>query len=262
MAMTDGCVGIIPARFGASRFPGKLLSDLGGRPIVAWVIGNARRARRLERVIVTTDHDEIAAAAAAAGAEVHRSRADHETGSDRVGEAVAALGLLDRDIVNVQGDEPFLPPDAIDACVAALERDPGADVATLATLCTEAEAEEPSVVKVVLDDGGRALYFSRARIPWGEGGVERLRHIGIYAFRRGALARFLVAPRGRLERSERLEQLRALEIGMGVSVTVGAYPSIGIDTPNDLDRARSFLAEASNASQGEERKGGWRGSSS
>jgi len=216
------------------------MAELGGAPVIDHVVRNCLAATRLDAVVVATDDDRIAAAAAAAGAEVFRSRRDHPTGTDRIGEAAEELSLGERVIVNVQGDEPALGPDAIDQCVGALGLDPGADMATLAAPCHPDVVGEASVVKVVVTEEGRALYFSRAVIPWGdEEAGSRLRHIGIYAFRPGVLARFLALPRGRLEMSERLEQLRALEGGLTIQVTIGDFPSVGIDVPEDLDRARA-----------------------
>lgn len=205
------------------------------------VIANATAATRVSRVVVAVDDDRLADAVGAAGAEVLRCEEEHATGSDRVGEAVRRLGLGDRVVVNVQGDEPFLSGDAIDAAVTALEDDPGIDVATLATPCEGNEADLPQVVKVVTSDRGRALYFSRAPIPWAEGPVARLKHVGIYAYRPGALARFLAHPPGRHEVNERLEQLRVLEMGLSIGVVEGAFPTIGIDTPDDLARAQARL---------------------
>jgi 3-deoxy-manno-octulosonate cytidylyltransferase (CMP-KDO synthetase) len=242
--MVDGCVAIIPARFGASRFPGKLLAELGGRTVLSWVVSNALRADRVSRVVVTTDDDRLAEVAADLGADVHRSRPDHETGSDRVGEAARALALDDRVVVNLQGDEPFLGPLAIDACVSGLEADAGAEIVTLATPCPADEVARTSVVKVVVDNGGRAVYFSRSAIPWAaEESTVRLKHVGIYAFRARALSRFLTLPRGRLELVERLEQLRAIEARMPIGVVVGSFDTVGIDTPADLERARTRLSD-------------------
>jgi len=239
--MPTDAVAVIPARYMASRFPGKLLADLGGRPVLAHVIANATAAKRVSRVVVAVDDDRLAEAAEAAGAEVFRSEREHATGSDRVGGAVRRLGVAERTVVNVQGDEPFLSGSAIDAAVAALGDDPELDLATLATPCEGDEAGLPQVVKVVTDDRGRALYFSRAPLPWGEGPVPRLKHVGIYAYRPGALTRFLEHPRGRHEVHERLEQLRALEMGLSIGVVEGAFSTIGIDTPDDLARAQARL---------------------
>jgi 3-deoxy-manno-octulosonate cytidylyltransferase (CMP-KDO synthetase) len=236
--MPTRAVAVIPARYLASRFPGKLLAELAGRPVLAHVVTHAREASRVSRVVVATDDERLGRVASEAGAEVVLTEGEHATGSDRVGEAVRRLRLDASVVVNVQGDEPFLGPEAIDRCVAALDADPDLDLATLATSCTEEDAQRTQVVKVVTGDAGRALYFSRAPIPWSEGEVSRLKHIGVYAFRPGALMRFLSHPGGRLEASERLEQLRALEMGMTIGVVEGAFSTIGIDTPDDLARAR------------------------
>lgn len=240
--MSDGSVCVIPARLGATRFPGKLLAELAGRPVIQHVVRNAR-ASRLSRVVVATDDAGIAHAAEAAGAEVYRSRLQHPTGTDRVGEAVRALGLSGSTIVNVQGDEPLLPPEAIDACLDRLGAGDEGDIATLATPLPARAALEPSIVKVVTTPEGRALYFSRAPVPWSkDADTPRLRHVGIYAYRQGALERFLHAPRGRLEQLENLEQLRALERGMRIVVATLELDLVGVDVPADIARAESLLA--------------------
>lgn len=242
--MADRSVGVIPARFGATRFPGKLLVELAGRPVIAHVVRNAK-ASRLSRVIVATDDPDIERAASEAGAEVYRSRLEHPTGTDRVGEAVRAMELGGTTIVNVQGDEPLLPASAIDACVARLCAGDESDIATLATPLRGDEAGEPSIVKVVTTDEGRALYFSRAAVPWSESAAAPyLRHVGIYAYRAGALERFLDAPRGRLEQVERLEQLRALEQGMRIVVATLELDLVGVDVPEDIARAESVLSRS------------------
>ncbi len=240
--MTHGAVGIIPARYGSTRLPGKLLEDLGGRPVIGHVIDHLRAAKRVDTTVVATDDERIADAARVAGADVVMSRGSHETGTDRVGEAARDLGVGDRVIVNVQGDEPFLDSSAIDACVEMASGRSTWDITTLATRCGPDDVRDPNVVKVVTAADGRALYFSRSAIPWSEtDSQDALRHIGIYAFRPGALEAFLGLPWGRLEKVERLEQLRALEGGLSIGVGVGDYPVVGIDTREDLERARALL---------------------
>jgi 3-deoxy-manno-octulosonate cytidylyltransferase (CMP-KDO synthetase) len=239
--MADVTVAVIPARHGATRFPGKLLAELAGRPVVHHVV-RAALAARVDRVVVATDDVRIAEVAERAGAEAYRSRLEHATGSDRVGEAVRALGLGGATVVNVQGDEPLLPSSAIDACVERLETDVEADIATLASPM-RVRGDEPSVVKVVVTPEGRALYFSRSPIPWSDGAEPaRLQHVGVYAFRAGALERFLRAPRGCLEQTERLEQLRALECGMKIGVSTIELDVVGVDVPEDIERAEAVLA--------------------
>ncbi|MGD9867850.1 MAG: 3-deoxy-manno-octulosonate cytidylyltransferase [Hyphomicrobiales bacterium] len=237
---------VIPARMQATRLPGKPLADINGQPMIVHVLRRAL-ASGAGRVAVATDSPEIAAAVTAAGGEAVMTRADHQSGSDRVHEAV---GRLDPErevsvVVNVQGDLPTLNPALIATCAGVLEKTP-ADIATLAALITEErERTDPAVVKVAAtpvagDRLLRALYFSRATIPSGEGPL--LHHIGLYAFRREALDRFVGLPPARLEQREKLEQLRALEAGMRIDVALVDTVPMGVDTPADLERARSLLA--------------------
>ena len=240
---------LIPARYASTRLPGKMLLSRTGKPLIRHTIESVRPARRVERVVVATDDERIAEAARAAGAEAVQTRADHASGSDRLAEAVERLGLEeDRIIVNVQGDEPELPPGLVDRLVERLE---GSD-APMATLCaplSEEEASDANRVKVVLDGAGQALYFSRAAIPHdrdGEGAVRRFLHLGVYAYRAGFLRTFAGLPPTPLERAEKLEQLRALEHGYRIAVAVVEYDGVGVDTSEDYDRfverVRSRLA--------------------
>ncbi len=236
---------LIPARMAASRLPGKPLADVGGRPMIVEV---ARRAvaAQIGRVAVATDAAEIADAVRAAGFEAVMTRADHPSGSDRIFEA---LGVLDpagtvRIVVNVQGDLPTIAPATIRAALAPLSESE-ADIATLAAIITEPhERTDPNVVKVVgtpiAADRLRALYFTRATAPFGEGPLYH--HIGLYAYRRAALERFVALPPSALERREKLEQLRALEAGMRIDVAVVDAVPLGVDTPEHLARARALLA--------------------
>ena len=238
---------LIPARLAATRLPGKPLADIAGLPMIVQV---ARRAAEsgLGRIVVATDTPAVVQAVAAQGFEAVMTRADHQSGSDRIFEA---LGRLDPDgrhdgIVNVQGDLPTIDPAAIRAALAPLD-EAAVDIATLAAeIVRDEEKTNPNVVKVVgspLAEGRlRALYFTRATAPWGEGPL--FHHIGLYAYRRAALARFVGLPPSTLERRERLEQLRALENGMRIDVAVVATVPLGVDTPEDLARARDILASA------------------
>ncbi len=213
--------------------------------MIVHTVRNLLAAERVDEVVVATDDERIADTARDAGAVVVITRERHETGTDRVGEAVRRLGLGQRTILNLQADEPLLRADAIDACVAASMGAPRWDIATLAAPCEGDEARQAAVVKIAMAGDGRALYFSRGPIPWQQQEPMRfLRHIGIYAFRSGALERFLSLPRGRLERLERLEQLRALEGGLSVGVVVGDYSTVAIDTAEDLARARAIVSGA------------------
>lgn len=236
---------LIPARMASARLPGKPMADIGGRPMIVHVADRAADAG-LGRVVVATDADEVAMAVRAAGHEAVMTRSDHQSGSDRIHEAMLALdpaGAVEI-VVNVQGDLPTIAPDTIRAALAPLG-DPAVDIATLTVeIVREAERTNPNVVKLVGSPLSatrlRALYFTRATAPWGDG--PHYHHIGLYAYRRAALERFVALPPSPLERRERLEQLRALETGMRIDAEiVGAVP-LGVDTPEDLERARALLS--------------------
>lgn len=234
---------IIPARYGASRFPGKPLADLAGKPLIAHVVERARRARGVDVVAVATDDARIARAAEAAGAEAIMT-GPAATGTDRVAEAARRLSPGPELVVNLQGDEPLIEPEAIGTLVDAMVAS-GAAMGTLARPLAPGELERPQVVKVVTDLEGDALYFSRAPIPHrragGESPVARA-HVGIYAFTAAFLQQFTALTPGRLEGEEALEQLRALEHGFRIRVADTGYRGFGIDTPEDLERARALLA--------------------
>ena len=236
---------VIPARLAATRLPNKPLADIGGRPMIAHVVAKAQAAG-IGPVAVAVDSPEIAAALAGTGAEVVLTRPDHPSGSDRIFEALGKLDPQRRHdvVVNVQGDFPMVAPGAIAAALGPLA-DSEVAIATLAGVIVHAaERENPNVVKVVGAPVGerrlRALYFTRATAPWGEGPLYH--HSGIYAYRRAALERFVALPPSALEKRERLEQLRALEAGMRIDVTVIDDVPFGVDTPEDLERARALLA--------------------
>jgi 3-deoxy-manno-octulosonate cytidylyltransferase (CMP-KDO synthetase) len=235
---------IIPARYASTRFPGKPLEDIGGKPMVVRVCERAQ-ASGAQSVTVATDDGRILDAVARHGFRALMTRADHASGTDRIAEAAAALGLGDADIVvNVQGDEPLIEPALIAGVAAALERDSGASMSTAChPIDDEAAIANPNVVKVVLDAAGHALYFSRSRIPYPrEPGGIWYRHAGIYAYRGGFLQRFARLEPAPLERAESLEQLRALWHGYRIAVVVHAEEiPPGVDTPADLDRARARL---------------------
>lgn len=239
-------VGVIPARWGSTRLPGKSLVMLHGRPLIAWVVRQARRAATLDRVLVATDDARIADAARAAGGEAVMTRPDHPSGTDRIAEAVRdeAADL----VVNIQGDEPLIEPALIDGLVGVLRADAACDVATAATPLADADdARKPSVVKVVCDFEGRALYFSRAAIPHvrdaGQSFDEPLywRHMGVYAYRRVFLERMVRTPPSPLERAEALEQLRALQLGACIRVVRTEDPGIGVDTPEDVAYVEALM---------------------
>ncbi|MGD8396796.1 MAG: 3-deoxy-manno-octulosonate cytidylyltransferase [Candidatus Eiseniibacteriota bacterium] len=242
--MEPDCVVIIPARLASSRFPGKVLAPLAGRPLITHVIDRVRAARSSSRLIVATDDRRIAAVVEAHAAEAWLTDPSHPSGTDRIAEVARELEC--QLVVNVQGDEPMLPPSAIDRCVEALAEDPGAGLSTLAHAVDVDRAQDPNVVKVVRDRRGRALYFSRAPIPRlrpGEAG-SLLRHIGIYGYRRDVLLRLADLEPTPLERHERLEQLRALEHGIAIQVGLVDWAVQGVDTPADLERVEALLAAA------------------
>ena len=234
---------IIPARYGASRLPGKPLADVHGRPLVAHVVERARRANGVDVVTVATDDERIARAAREAGADAVLT-GPAETGTDRVAQAARVMLPRPTVVVNLQGDEPFMEPAAVEALVHALDEG-GSEMATMARPLDEGEWTRPEVVKVVTDRMGNALYFSRAPIPArrepGPSPLARA-HVGMYAFTAAFLERFAALEPGRLEREERLEQLRALEHGYRIRVVDTTYRGFGVDTPQDLERARALVA--------------------
>jgi 3-deoxy-manno-octulosonate cytidylyltransferase (CMP-KDO synthetase) len=237
---------LIPARMAASRLPGKPLLDLAGLPMIVHVLRRAEAAK-IGRVAVATDTPEIAAAVKSHGGEAVMTSADHPSGSDRIFEA---LGKLDPGgrieiVINLQGDFPTISPDNIRAVLDPLS-DPAVDIATLAAeIHTEEEAANPNVVKMIGSRVGerrlRALYFTRATAPWGDG--PRYHHVGLYAYRRPALQRFVGLPPSPLEQQEKLEQLRALEAGMRIDATIVDTVPRGVDTPADLETTRRILAK-------------------
>lgn len=231
-------LGVIPARMASRRFPGKPLALLGGRPLVWHVWEAARRAGSVTRLVLATESSALAAAARGFGAEVVLTGEDCRTGTDRAAQALEALGEPFDTVVNLQGDEPLLVPETIDEVVAVLASDPDASAATLAFEDGDPAAfTSPHVVKVVRSPRGHALYFSRAPIgpaPGSPAGKTFLHHVGIYALRSEALRAFASWPESPLERAEGLEQLRLLEHGFRMRVSVTSYRSRGVDTPEDL----------------------------
>lgn len=236
---------LIPARMASTRLPGKPLLDINGLPMIVHVLRRAEEAR-IGRVAVATDTPEIASVVKAHGGEAVMTRADHPSGSDRIYEALKALdpGGQAEIVVNVQGDLPTIPPDDIRAAVALLETSE-VDIGTLAAEIRHAEEHtNPSVVKLIGSPLSshrlRALYFTRATAPYGDG--PRYHHIGLYAYRREALERFVTLPPSVLEMREKLEQLRALEAGMRIDGAIVTSVPLGVDTPADLETARRVLA--------------------
>jgi 3-deoxy-manno-octulosonate cytidylyltransferase (CMP-KDO synthetase) len=236
---------VIPARMASTRLPGKPLADIAGEPMIVHVMRRAQAAE-IGPVVIATDSEVIAACVEKAGGRAVMTRTDHASGSDRIFEALQAADPERRAeiVVNVQGDLPTLAPSDVAAAIEPLA-DPAVDIGTLAAEITRAdERTNPNVVKVVGTPIGakrlRALYFTRATAPWGAGALYH--HIGLYAYRRAALARFIGLPPSALEQREKLEQLRALEAGMRVDVTVVDSVPLGVDTAEDLERARELLA--------------------
>jgi len=245
---------VIPARYGSTRLPGKPLLDIAGKPMVQRVWEQARRSAARE-VVIATDDERIMAVAEGFGAKVCMTSPDHPSGTDRLHEVAAYFGWGDEQIVvNVQGDEPMIPPGVIDQVARNLATHTRAGIATLCEGIVDiAELLDPNAVKVVCDSSGRALYFSRAPIPFhrddpdGFGGT--LHHVGLYAYRRATLLRFAALAPTPLEQTEKLEQLRALENGIGIGVVViDDRPPLEVDTPADLERARAAVLAESAAS--------------
>ena len=256
-APTDlAIVAIIPARFGSTRLPGKPLSQISGKPMVQHVWERAREARSIDRVLVATDDERIAAVVRAFGGEAAMTSSAHATGTDRLAEAAAAA--TDAEIVvNIQGDEPMLDPAFIDGVVAPLRAEPALSMSTVSLPLTDLEEMLSSaVVKVVTDEKGDALYFSRSPIPFVRDTVDARasaaqaigrglarKHVGLYGYRREALLRFAALPPCALEQAESLEQLRALHHGMKIRVVpMEGRSGVAVDTPQDLERVRAMMA--------------------
>ena len=243
-------VGVIPARWGSTRFPGKSLAPIAGKPLIQRVVEQVRKAARLDEVLVATDDDRIRRAVESLGARAVMTRSDHASGSDRIAEAVKNVQA--DVVVNIQGDEPLIDPGLIDELGQAMASDAAWDMATAAApLNDPRDLANPSVVKVVFNRQGQALYFSRSVIPYirdadPEAGEEPLhwRHIGIYAYRRAFLERFVAAPPCLLEKAEKLEQLRALDLGGRMKVVKAASCGLGVDTPEDVKRVEEAIKKA------------------
>ncbi len=249
-------IGIIPARYASTRLPGKALALIAGEPMVWHVYCRAGEAQSLERVIVATDDERIRQAVLDRGGEAVLTRGDHVSGTDRLAEV--AVGLDCDLVVNIQGDEPLMEPAVIDTAVAPFLTEPDLRMSTAATPIRSAqEYRDPAAVKVVLDERGDALYFSRAPLPYfrldsaGEGsdnafrdpatGLTALKHLGLYVYRRETLLWLSGLPPTALERAEKLEQLRALGNGCPIRVVVVDYSPVGVDTPEDLNRVRELM---------------------
>jgi 3-deoxy-manno-octulosonate cytidylyltransferase (CMP-KDO synthetase) len=236
-------IGVIPARFASTRFPGKPLANIDGKPMVQHVWEKALLAGELDDVLIACDHKEIFKAVQNFKARAVMTDPKHPSGSDRIAEAVKDLKV--DIVVNIQGDEPFIDSRTIDALALLLKQDANILMGTVIKPITDgADAVNPHVVKCVVDDHGYAMYFSRASIPFHRtdvpSGVKRYKHLGLYAYRKDFLMQFTHWPKGVLESVEELEQLRALEHGVKIKTTVTNYESIAVDTPQDLEKAQAW----------------------
>ena len=254
-------VAIIPARYRSTRFPGKVLSEIAGKPMVLWVAERAVAAKTVERVIIATDDERVADLVVANGYEARITRAEHPTGTDRVSEVARELANVDI-VVNVQGDEPLISPDTIDAAVNALKLNQEAGIATTwEPIADVSEVLSPDVVKIVVSDDGHAIYFSRSPVPFPRDAVIKYgsleaalneerdlirqfkKHTGLYVYRREVLLSFTTWRQSKLEELERLEQLRALENDVTIVATQAATASIGVDTVADLRRVEALAQQ-------------------
>jgi 3-deoxy-manno-octulosonate cytidylyltransferase (CMP-KDO synthetase) len=238
-------VGVIPARFGSTRFPGKPLKPISGKPLLQWVIEGAKASRRLHAVWVATDHPEIETLAHRAGAHAVMTPSDLATGSDRVFHAVRDHEDMDI-VVNIQGDEPLITGELLDKLVEPLVADPTLPMATLGRPLKEGDLPSANTAKIVLNRNGEAIYFSRLPIPYSrvdapKQGAICLKHIGLYAFRKSFLAEFCAQSPTPLESAEGLEQLRALYLGARIKVVPVEHESWGVDTPEDVAKVEALL---------------------
>lgn len=244
---TTKVLAVIPARYASSRFPGKPLASVAGRPMIQHVLERVREADSISRVVVATDDARIQKAVEGFGGEAIMTRSDHRSGTDRVAEVAAHVPA--EIYVNVQGDEPLVDPGTIEGLVTAMDEDSSVQIATpCAAITSRDEIMDPNIVKVVRDFEGNALYFSRAPIPWVRDRAEKVaaqhwKHLGLYAYRRDALLEFPTLPPGDLERLEQLEQLRWLENDYRIRVVESEYDAVSVDVPADVERIEKLLRE-------------------
>jgi 3-deoxy-manno-octulosonate cytidylyltransferase (CMP-KDO synthetase) len=252
----DTIIAVIPARYSSTRFPGKALVDIKGRPMIQWVYEGTKRSKLINRVIVATDNERIVSAVKSFGGEVMMTSPHHATGTDRIAEVAKSLEC--DIVVNVQGDEPLIRPEMIDEALLPLVQDASIPMGTLCRKIEDREdAFDPNVVKVVFDKNGFALYFSRSPIPWdrdtwaGKSSWKELslvnpmyKHIGLYVYRRDFLLDYAAMPATALEAAEKLEQLRALENGHKIKTVITQYESFGVDIPDDLSKILKRLGES------------------
>lgn len=235
--------GIIPARYGSSRFPGKPLAEISGKPMIQWVYEGARQANNLKEIIVATDDDRIAQVCSSFGAEVWMTSPGHRSGTDRVAEVARQLGSAI--IINIQGDEPLLKAESLDRLVDTLQ-EASTPMATLAVKVDDLSLlDDRNIVKVVTDNNGFALYFSRSGLPF-QASDYFLQHIGIYGYQKEFLLEFSQWPPSRLEGTEKLEQLRVLERGYKIKVLLSPYSSLSVDTPQDIIKVEKFIKKENN----------------
>lgn len=244
--MGSPVIAVIPARYASTRFPGKPLADIHGKPMIQWVYERVRLARGIDRVVVATDDDRIAQAVQSFGGQVEMTSADLQSGTDRV--AAVADQIPARIYVNVQGDEPMIDPQVIERSLALVSSGRFGMGTAMTRLIDEHELQDPSVVKVIADRNDRAIYFSRFPIPYSRGPRPQaasefvsMRHVGIYVYDQATLMRFRSLPPAPLEQAEVLEQLRALADGIPIGITEVNFVSIGVDTPDDLEKVRRLL---------------------
>ena len=241
-------VAIIPARYESNRFRGKPLAKIAGKPMIQHVVERAKKVGMLSRVVVATDDTRIADCVESFGGEYVITRKDHVSGSDRLAEAAELVGISEHDVVvNIQGDQPLFPPEVVEQVARPLLEDPALPMSTLIyKIIRKEEITDPNHVKTVFDRNNNALYFSRSPIPFQRNPEEAVaptyyKHLGFYAYRKGFLLTFVALPEGEWERFEKLEQLRALEYGYKIRVTLTEHDSIEVDTPEDLLRVEEYL---------------------
>ncbi len=243
MSTDPTTIGIIPARKASTRFPGKPLALLCGKPLIQWTYERACACQSLDLVVVATDDQEIYDCARSFGAEVVMTQVEHPTGTDRIAEAASNYPTAEY-IINIQGDEPLIEAELVDALAHTLQDCGNYDIVTAANELNPEELDDPNYVKVVLNTQGGALYFSRSAIPYRRQptpSLKNYRHKGVYGFTKQALQRFVALPEGQLEQAEQLEQLRALENGMSIHVTITEDTSIGLDSPEQVPLIESLL---------------------
>ena len=253
LSMSIRVLGVIPSRYASSRFPGKAIHSIAGRPLVEHVYRRCLQTEILDEVVVATDDERVAEVVRGFGGRVEMTSSAHTCGTERVAEVAARHDC--EIVVNIQGDEPLIQPEMIQGAVHALIQDSEASISTLSvSLSNPEQISDPNVVKVVVDCHGYAMYFSRCPIPFvrtdgGEGGTlpDYAKHVGLYVYRRDYLLRFVTIPPTPLESAERLEQLRALETGARIRVVRTGWDSIGVDTPDDARRVAMFLEQGSEA---------------